>query len=51
MSRHIVACAGGGWSANGHGGPLEDYILGLVARERPRVCLSASGWRARTSST
>lgn len=39
MSRHIVACGGGGWAAHGRGGPLEDYILGLVARERPRVCL------------
>ena len=45
VTRHIVACGGGGWAAGGRGGPLEDYILGLAARDRPRVCLlpTASG--------
>jgi dipeptidase E len=47
MSRHIVACGGGGWSSDhGHGpGPLERYILGLAPAEAPRVCLlpTASG--------
>ena len=45
MSRHIVACGGGGWASEAGAGPLEDYILGLVRRERPRVCLipTASG--------
>ncbi len=45
MSRHIVACGGGGWSSDSGVGPLERYILGLSSAERPRVCLlpTASG--------
>lgn len=42
MNRHIVACGGGGWASDSRGGPLEDYILGLAARDRPRVCLLAT---------
>ena len=45
MSRHIVACGGGGWSSEAGAGALEDYILGLSTVDRPRVCLlpTASG--------
>jgi peptidase E len=45
MTRHIVACGGGGWPSNAGAGALEDYILGLARRDRPRVCLvpTASG--------
>jgi peptidase E len=45
MSRHIVACGGGGWSSDTGIGPLERYILGLTGATRPRVCLlpTASG--------
>jgi dipeptidase E len=45
MSRNIVACGGGGWSGEPGDGFLEDYILGLVASPRPRICLlpTASG--------
>jgi peptidase E len=45
MTRHIVACGGGGWPSDPGGGALEDYILGLTRPERPRVCLlpTASG--------
>ena len=45
MTRHIVACGGGGWASDSRSGPLEDYIMGLAARDRPRVCLlpTASG--------
>ena len=45
MARHIVACGGGGWMADGRVGVLERYILGLCASERPRVCFlpTASG--------
>jgi dipeptidase E len=45
MSRHIVACGGGGWASDHGMGPLERYILGLTSSPRPRVCLlpTASG--------
>lgn len=45
MSRHIVACGGGGWSSDTGIGPLERHILGLTDAARPRVCLlpTASG--------
>lgn len=45
MSRHIVACGGGGWSSQPGIGPLERHILGLTTAQRPRVCLlpTASG--------
>ena len=45
MSRHIVACGGGGWSSEYGIGPLERHILGLAAGDVPRVCLipTASG--------
>jgi dipeptidase E len=45
MSRHIVACGGGGWSSQPGIGPLESHILGLTPADRPRVCLlpTASG--------
>lgn len=45
MSRHIVACGGGGWSSDTGIGPLERYVLALTGAERPRVCLlpTASG--------
>lgn len=45
MSRHIVACGGGGWSSQSGIGPLERHILGLTSADRPRVCLlpTASG--------
>jgi peptidase E len=34
--RHIVAMGGGGFSTEGRA--LDDHILGLTAKERPRVC-------------
>lgn len=45
MSRHIVACGGGGWSSQPGIGSLERHILGLTTAQRPRVCLlpTASG--------
>ena len=45
MSRHIVACGGGGWSSDSGAGILEDHILGLARAENPRVLLlpTASG--------
>ena len=42
MTRHIVACGGGGWSGEPGGGPLEDYILGLARTDSPNVCLLAT---------
>lgn len=42
MTRHIVACGGGGWPSDGRMGPLEHHILGLARRDRPRVCLLAT---------
>ena len=42
MTRHIVACGGGGWSGEPGGGPLEDYILGLARTDSPSVCLLAT---------
>ena len=44
MQRHVVAFGGGGFSAGGAPG-LEDFLLGLTGRERPRVCFlgTASG--------
>ncbi len=45
MTRNIVACGGGGWSADPRGGAIEDHILGLARSDRPRVLLlpTASG--------
>ena len=37
MERHIVALGGGGFSEDDD--PLlDDYVLGLAAGDRPRVC-------------
>jgi peptidase E len=43
--RQIVAFGGGGFSMESGNPLLDDYVLGLCARERPRVCFlpSASG--------
>lgn len=45
MSRHVVACGGGGWSGDPGAGIVEDYILGLARADEPRVLLlpTASG--------
>lgn len=45
MTRHIVACGGGGWSSEAGWGAMEDHILGLCRSGSPRVCLvpTASG--------
>jgi dipeptidase E len=42
---NIVALGGGGFSMERDGSLLDDYVLSLVARERPRVCFlpTASG--------
>lgn len=40
--RQIVALGGGGFSDEGPGSPLDDFILGLARRQRPRVCLLAT---------
>ncbi len=37
--RQIVAMGGGGFSADGDDGRLDDFILTLAGRRRPRVCL------------
>jgi peptidase E len=44
-ARQIVAFGGGGFSMERDNTLLDDYVLGLVARERPRVCFlpTASG--------
>ena len=41
----IVAYGGGGFSTGGDTAALDDYVLGLAGRERPRVCFlpTASG--------
>jgi dipeptidase E len=41
----VVAYGGGGFSTGGDTAALDDYVLGLAARERPRVCFlpTASG--------
>jgi dipeptidase E len=36
--RHVVALGGGGFSDEGPGSKLDDYILGLARRPRPRIC-------------
>ncbi|MGH2976314.1 MAG: Type 1 glutamine amidotransferase-like domain-containing protein [Solirubrobacterales bacterium] len=43
--RQIVAIGGGGFSMESGNPLLDDYVLGLCSRERPRVCFlpSASG--------
>jgi len=43
--RHIVALGGGGFSDEGEGSKLDDYILSLARKPRPRVCFlpTASG--------
>lgn len=43
--RHIVALGGGGFSEEGAGSKLDDYLLSLVSRATPRVCFlpTASG--------
>jgi len=43
--RHIVALGGGGFSSEGPGSPLDDFILGLSRRPNPNVCFlpTASG--------
>jgi dipeptidase E len=40
--RQIVALGGGGFSDEGPGSPLDDFILGLARRDRPRVCFLAT---------
>jgi dipeptidase E len=44
MERHVVALGGGGFSVGGDP-RLDDLVLGLTGRERPRVCFlpTASG--------
>jgi peptidase E len=44
MERHIVALGGGGFAEDGDPA-LDDFVLGLAGRERPRVCFlpTASG--------
>ena len=43
--RHIVALGGGGFSSEGRGSKLDDFILGLARESNPRVCFlpTASG--------
>jgi dipeptidase E len=43
--KHIVALGGGGFSSEGPGSPLDDFILGLARRPNPRICFlpTASG--------
>lgn len=43
--RHIVALGGGGFSEEGPGSKLDDYLLSLTSRPAPRVCFlpTASG--------
>jgi peptidase E len=43
--RHIVALGGGGFSSEGPGSPLDEFILGLARRPNPNVCFlpTASG--------
>jgi len=43
--QHIVALGGGGFSSEGPGSPIDDYILSLARRKDPRVCFlpTASG--------
>jgi dipeptidase E len=45
MLPQIVAFGGGGFSTEGSNPLLDDYVLGLTGRERPRVCFvpTASG--------
>ncbi|HEU0023038.1 MAG TPA: peptidase E [Thermoleophilaceae bacterium] len=45
VRRQIVALGGGGFSMEAGNPLLDDYVLGLTRRERPRVCFlpSASG--------
>ena len=45
MPPQIVAFGGGGFSTEGSNPLLDDYVLGLTGRERPRVCFvpTASG--------
>jgi peptidase E len=38
LSKHIVALGGGGFSDGGPWSKLDDYILGLAGKPRPRVC-------------
>lgn len=38
VERHIVALGGGGFSMKGEYTALDDFILGLARRHRPRVC-------------
>jgi dipeptidase E len=44
-TRHIVALGGGGFSMEPHKPLLDDYILSLARRRRPRICFigTASG--------
>jgi len=45
LSTHIVALGGGGFSDGGPWSKLDDYILNLASKPRPRVCFvpTASG--------
>ena len=45
MTRRILACAGGGWMAGDPGSALDEHLLALTGKERPRICLvpTASG--------
>jgi dipeptidase E len=38
LSKHIVALGGGGFSDGGPSSKLDDYILGLARKPRPRIC-------------
>jgi dipeptidase E len=44
-SRHIVALGGGGFSSDGPGSTLDDFILGLASHADPTICFlpTASG--------
>ena len=44
--RHIVAMGGGGFSMEPENPLLDDFILRLTGKRRPRVCISSAGdWR------
>jgi peptidase E len=42
LKRQIVAIGGGGFSVPGDDGALDDYVLSLTRKARPRVCFVAT---------
>ena len=48
--RQIVAMGGGGFAADGDDGLLDDFILSLAGRPRPRVCFIPTAGGDRDSS-